>query len=1224
MKPSKTYFDRSLDKGRLKQRIRWTFENYGAPAAVDLVERLKNLGFRSAAAAGISLGVEDLRIPHEKRRATKRTELVVRFSEVATTRGSNTVAERSQARVQAWARASESRKTAIVDTFRSQDPLSPLYMRAFSGARGNRTQVRQLIGRRGLRVDPLGRLVEFPIRSNFKEGRTLTEFLISCYGARKGIVDTALRTATAGYLTRRLVDVAHYQVIGRLDCGTRRAIRLQPLQTDDGRPLTPLSERLVGRALARPLLGLAPRNTFLTYELAEQATRQGRNPWVRSALSCRASTLGPRPERFLRQRYLSADVRDPAPRLRGFSLCQRCYGWSLADAGLVHLGEAVGILAAQSIGEPGTQLTRRTFHTGGVFSAGGGSVLRAARTGWIHFAKPTKGRLARTRIGRIGFLTRQPGSLCLRDPNGEKRLELDFPSGTLLFVREGQKVLEGFTLGEKPPALVIREGELVVRRNRTNHGGQLVYVDVQEKVPVSKTLDWSTISRTDTFSRIRLLGGEVVSLPKRNETGGSFPFKTGDRVAPSVISSLTSRVAPREWQTENGKSKEQFSFASFSARKSFQKGTYLFRTSQEIFEEFRQKQSWKQEAAALKQAVLFSTPLPLASSSLQNLDGLSLGWILPSKKQSFSSSRVLCLPKYPRSSFLISDPLQAPPKRKRKASPNEVSSSLRSKPILSRAILYNVANFNALKNAPRFPDASSPACSIAKSIQRPQGLQKGSFLQILNKQAPSWLESDIKMVTEAKTNHGTVSFSTLDHAKELQSQVSTTGLLKKPVLQVSYQRLLRSYLPDDLNCLQDAQGFNTRGGRKLAQPLSNLYGLLCLRTNEWGEFAAEQSLPNKQLRQLFIGRRNVGGVKLPILKKVRPIGSYCSPPFHIGGSGGPTWPGQLISYHRGRAVLRRTTDWNLPPESRIRGNSGDLIPRYWPISASRERLVETGDITSGIPRVEALLEARERSGIAPYVQGLFDRFKERGDAPRLAVRKSVHAAQRAIIDSVQRIYRTNGVVIDDKHIELIVRPMGYGEVTRDGAWHEPLARGEIHPIEVLERANQLRGLYNLTKATEERDLYPRIEYQPLILGLTRASLLTTSESFLSAASFQETSRVLARSGVRGRTDYLLGLKENLILGTRLPIGTAARHLLLTPTSLTKGEEKERAFTSDQTLTKVPKNWLVFASNGKNREEFMDRRWNDRPILPKDPSWLDALVYLGETFEREEPLPWLSL
>lgn len=1069
MNHSSLFFDRSLDKGRLKQLIRWTFENYGSPAAVELAERLKNVGFRAAASAGISLGIEDLRIPEEKRLATKRSELTVRLSEVSTARGAATVAERSQARVQAWARASESRKNAIVDTFRSFDPLSPLYRRAFSGARGNRTQVRQLIGRRGLRVDPLGRLVEFPIRSNFKEGRTLTEFLISCYGARKGIVDTALRTATAGYLTRRLVDVGHYQVIGRLDCGTRRAIRIQALYTEEGRILTPVSERWIGRALAHPLPGVAPRNTFLTHELAERIAQLGINPWVRSTLSCRAGSLGPRPERFQRQRYLSADVRDPAPRLRGFSLCQRCYGWSLADAGLVHLGEAVGILAAQSIGEPGTQLTRRTFHTGGVFSAGGASSIRASMPGRITFAKRRRGRLARTRTGRIGFLTREAGTRFLEDR------ELPIPPSTLLFVRHGQTVLEGFTLAEKSLHPTLREGEVVVRRNRTPHGGQVLYHEVQEKQK----------GRTDSFSRIRLLAGETVDLPTRSGRNGSFPFEPGDLLSPSGIASLTKLAAPPVAGKIYGKTGE---------RHGFQKGSYSFVLPYDPFSRSVARQAWKGVASNLFSGTVLCSPLTLSAGN--GYEDVTRGWQKAGGPQ----------PEVAR--------------------------------YLPRARKHVLTSANSRILAP-----------------------------VTNKQARSW--SSPRRGYDSWTDGKAVLLTLV-----AQDANETLRVKRKDgSRQVTSERARRVYPNDGRENVRDSQGFKLRAGRAGS--------FLRSRSNDRGEFVAWQTLSSVQTRQLFLGRHNVGGVQIPRGAEAKRLGAYCSPPLHVVPGAGALWPGYLRSYHRGRAFFRRTTDWNLPPDSLLRGAQGDLLPRYWPITASRGRSQETGDITSGIPRVDSLLEARERSGIAPFVQGLHERFQREGLSPRLAVRKSIYAAQRAIIENVQRIYRTNGVVIDDKHLELIVRPRGFGEVSRDSAWHEPLARGEVHPIDVLERANQLRALYNLTKATGERDLYPRIEYQPLLLGLTRASLLTTSESFLSAASFQETSRVLARSGVRGRTDYLLGLKENLILGTRLPIGTASRHLLLLP-------KEERSSTTRR-----------------------DRRWDDRPNLPKEPSWLDALVYLGE-------------
>jgi RNA polymerase Rpb1, domain 5 len=1112
------FFDRSLDKGRLKDLLRWTFEEYGAPAAVDLAERLKNIGFRSAASAGISLGREDLRIPKEKRRVTRRAEGAVRWTELSTPRGAKTLLERSKTRREAWARASETRKTAIVDTFRSEDPLSPLYLRAFSGARGNRTQVRQLIGRRGLRVDPLGRVVEFPIRSNFKEGRTLTEFLLSCYGARKGIVDTALRTATAGYLTRRLVDVAHYQVIGRLDCGTRRALQFGDLQTNEGRVVRKRSERWIGRALARPIESIGPRNTFVTKELADERTAKGIIPWLRSPLACRAGALGPRPERFLRQRYLSADLREPAPRLRGFSLCQRCYGWSLADAGLVHLGDAVGVLAAQSIGEPGTQLTRRTFHTGGVFSSSSSSVLRASKTGWVAFPNPLKGRRARTRIGTIGYLTRESGTLVLEDDSGKVVAERELPTGVLLLVRNGQQVLEGTTLAEISPPPPVQEGELVVRVARTPQGGQLTFQQLEQK-----RLDDQTY-RTDKLSRIRLRGGELISLPVRSKKSGSFPLFSGDRISPRARTSFVRLTG--SLQTSNVSLAE--TVISGGKRTGFQGASYLRNSSWNPLETTREQK---------KGAWLFTTLTErrVAIRSLQQ--GLKTSHL----------SYAFC------TRF------------------TEIS-----QPVVSSA---NLALANQIPTTPQIPGR------LVRTIQ--------------NKQAPRW-DSAAEFVYDTK---GLGTYEVVA-SKEIKTS-HFSSRYSKPSRGWTTNQLYPNRTAFGQNQLfvhTDSQGWKLRTSFASLRPNSKTRALITNQAQSWGEFRAKQEISNSRGRrenQLVRSRSNTYALQVPLGAAFAKRGSYCTAPSHVTRGAGSVLPGQLRGLGRGWVSLRTTTDWLLPPDSLVRGESGDLRPRNRPITSSRGRAVETGDITSGIPRVEALLEARERSGISLFIQGLYKSFVELKKGPRVAVRRSVHAAQRAILDNVQRIYRTNGVAIDDKHRELIVRPRAFGEVIRDSAWHEPLARGEIHPLEILERANQLRALYNVSTET----LYPRIEYEPIVLGLTKASLLTTSESFLSAASFQETSRVLARAGVRGRTDYLLGLKENLILGTRLPIGTAARHLLLTIQAAQKQTTSDSDLVSTSPQVGPLKESLVQTSGKVTK---------DHPALLHEPSWLDALLYLSSS------------
>jgi len=259
------FFDRTFDKNRIKELVCWKFRCYGQEKTLEFAERLKTIGFRMAVKAGLSIRMEDLLIPKQKQwisRVTKKKILKIKIYERL---GSLTSFEVDHTLLITWVATSERLKNAILETFRKEEPLNPLYLMTFSGARGNLTQVRQLIGMRGLIVEATGRLVKYPIPSNFKEGITLAEFLISCYGARKGIIDTALRTSRAGYLTRRLVDISHFQIISMQDCGTRRGLRIFPLNDQNGDVLVPMEQRRKGRALVHPLTEFGTPNFFFGY-----------------------------------------------------------------------------------------------------------------------------------------------------------------------------------------------------------------------------------------------------------------------------------------------------------------------------------------------------------------------------------------------------------------------------------------------------------------------------------------------------------------------------------------------------------------------------------------------------------------------------------------------------------------------------------------------------------------------------------------------------------------------------------------------------------------------------------------------------------------------------------------------------------------------------------------------------------------------------------------------
>ena len=488
----------------------------GEKQTIETVENLKALGFQFATQAGVSLSVDDLKIPPEKLSLVSQASQQVEATQQAYRRGDLTAIEKLQQLVDTWHRTSETLKQTVVNNFQSTDKLSPVYMMAFSGARGNISQVRQLAGMRGLMADPQGQIIGFPIRSNFREGLTLTEYMISCYGARKGLVDTALRTADAGYLTRRLIDVSQHMIVKAATCATPRGIVLKDLQSAT-KVILPLRERLIGRVLAEDVVELpsttdqsdnqspstwtgskassplmafgapAPTGSMATPSMAgggqrtpgqqrgaqrapsqeggmgstapdPQMGEQGRkfmrmgkgphsrfdrtlNTYQARPLSGQLPLIGNQDilsetSSYSRQSRLVASrnqeisgplasriascrdsvaVRSPLTCSIRHGVCQLCYGWSLSEGRLVTLGEAVGIIAAQSIGEPGTQLTMRTFHTGGVFSGDVMAEIRAPHDGVVDFPQPLQGLLIRTSHGRIAFLTKASGVLLLRN-----------------------------------------------------------------------------------------------------------------------------------------------------------------------------------------------------------------------------------------------------------------------------------------------------------------------------------------------------------------------------------------------------------------------------------------------------------------------------------------------------------------------------------------------------------------------------------------------------------------------------------------------------------------------------------------------------------------------------------------------------------------------------------------------------------------------------------------
>lgn len=421
---SPTFCNRIVNKGQLKSLIHWAFTHYGTARTAELADHLKDLGFRYATKAGVSISVDDLQVPPSKKRLLETAEEEIRVTEDRYTRGEITEVERFQKVIDTWNGTSEELRDEVVRNFRSNNPLNSVYMMAFSGARGNLSQVRQLVGMRGLMANPQGEIIDLPIKTNFREGLTVTEYIISSYGARKGLVDTALRTADSGYLTRRLVDVSQDVIIREIDCGTQRGIPVRHM-TDGDRILIHLRDRLLGRVVLEdvihPTTGevIVAKNNAICEPTAKEIGAAGvQEVIVRSPLTCEAAR----------------------------SVCQSCYGWSLAHAHLVDIGEAVGIIAAQSIGEPGTQLTMRTFHTGGVFTGEVARQIRAPFDGKVTFSKKMRSRPVRTRHGEDALTAEVQTSLKVEGKGKTETFEIT--QGSTLLVKDGQSVKTGQMIAE--------------------------------------------------------------------------------------------------------------------------------------------------------------------------------------------------------------------------------------------------------------------------------------------------------------------------------------------------------------------------------------------------------------------------------------------------------------------------------------------------------------------------------------------------------------------------------------------------------------------------------------------------------------------------------------------------------------------------------------------------------------------------------------------------------
>jgi DNA-directed RNA polymerase subunit beta' len=1220
--PKPKFTNKIIDKKELKKLMAWAFSNYGTGRASYMADRLKELGFHYATKAGISLSVEDLRVPPTKRDLLHKTEEEIKFTEQRYDRGEITAVERFQKVIDTWNNSSESLKDEVIKYFKETDPLNPVYIMAFSGARGNISQVKQLVGMRGLMSDPHGQIIDLPIKSNFREGLTVTEYVISCYGARKGLVDTALRTADSGYLTRRLVDVAQDIIIREVDCGTTRGIVLKDI-VEKNKTLIPLETRLLGRVLFETLYTpdsadvIAHINQDLDSITSKQIVKCGiKSVLVRSPLTCESSR----------------------------SVCQFCYGWSLAHGSLVDLGEAVGIIAAQSIGEPGTQLTMRTFHTGGVFTGELAEQIRAPFDGVLRLPQSLRARSTRTRHGEEALILEESIKIDLYSYDAVKS-KMEFKQGTILFISDNEQFKKLQVIGE-----ISARGNLITERVTkdlsTNISGEVYFSDllVEEKIDRQGNITLTT----SQGGLLWILAGDVYNIPTHAElvVSQNQIVKKNDVLAtteiisdyggtvrlisntPDEIQIITASTSIENAYIEVGKgplTPETPYFLQFEDGKKFlmhcSPGNKI--SNSQIIAELVDNSYCTSTGGFIKYSPIDNSKITKHKRGYEVIEDTTLYWI-PEETHEINKDISLLLVNnnsmVSNQHELIKDLYSVNAGFLSINEDNGIVKDITIKP----GYLHPLEKLDSVLFEPRIFE---PEENFYQNFK----VQNTSFIEIVEIDSNKFflVRPVIKYLIKENTPYLN-QILTNDSRTIIQIDVIQRILVKdgEKIKSFGSVNLLKTYLV--LNIISDLPHLSAdveflpvgREDQDHCQLKLIILESLSIRKDTFGEMNkfftqseltvhdGEKITSGTKVAQTKLLCRSEGEIKsiytnnkstrnILILtesnKKVIEIGNKTSQVskgdlVRYGDqiAEGIISPdsGQIVNLDSSCVTIRSGRPYLVSSGAILQVNHLDLIQAGDILAILVFERSKTGDIVQGLPRIEEILEARkpkepcrlaQRPGrlklylnsddtnivkitetngdISEYSLQSSQKFiVSNGDSLSLAdpltdgppnpheilnifftfyknilslyeaAKLSLQKVQIYLVNEVQNVYQSQNVEISDKHIEVIVRQMTSKVRVEDGG-DTTLLPGELVELQQIENINEAMLLTKGLPAT----------YSPVLLGITKSSLNT--DSFISAASFQETTRVLTEAAIEGKADWLRGLKENVIIGRLIPAGT---------------------------------------------------------------------------------------
>ena len=1246
-KKTPDFINKQMDKGSLKKLLGQMYLEYGGAKAASLANALKNLGYKYATISGTTISIADLSVPSVKKELLKSAEDEIEKSTNRYLKGEITEVERYTKVIDTWSETTAKLTEQVVENF---DRLNPVYMMAFSGARGNLSQVSQLVGMRGLMADAQGQIIDLPIKSNFKEGLSVTEYIISSYGARKGLVDTALKTADSGYLTRRLVDVAQDVIIRADDCHTEKYINMKPI-TDGDVVIVPLIDRLLGRTVAQDIVDaegnvLVIKGTTMNRDDIKKISGLDLQELkVRSGLTCGLE----------------------------YGVCQKCYGWAMTTQKLVDIGEAIGIIAAQSIGEPGTQLTMRTFHTGGAVGVKEAKKEIIAREAGEVVSK-IKARELRTRHGDIVQVSMYEADI---EVKGEKRtVKYHIPAGATLFITDGQKVAKGFKMAEHAPSSQGDSSRLTEKATKditTDISGEIVFEDF--KADEKKDRQGNVSRTTNKQGIIWVLGGDVYTLPG----GSKVQVKDGQKVSKGEKLAETLTISEHGGEVRVGEDLviEDAKFDGKKIKKIVQ-GKELtiviasLQPENATFEQTKKEQLWTVDKTGEKYIV--KAPV---DTTVEN--GMIIAELIDDDCSVSSSGEIRYVDVEVDENQIITKPGKVVfiPEEIHQINKDSTLKMVENGTAVTAGTevvkdvychidgIVEFKEYNDVIHEITIRPGEVHTLSNISELKVDEGevVKKGTViadgikaketsiitimdssvedlpLDDLDEELDSSLSLDedsianqpvqilIRPVQVLEVNQKDVSiqFNTSDDlidiipVTQLQykdgarvrnvdgATITRTSLVLqmqgylshlKGMVELDSNNELRIVVLENLIVRREMEGSSTSSSLQTEllvkdgetiEPRTPVAKTQVLAMND--AIASINKEDAEDARRLLL-ISDSSNTKVSVKgKAVVKKGDFVKTDKVLAESG-ETSPvsGVVTAVNKGEISIRNGRPYLISPGTMLQIDSGALVLRGDLLATLVFEREKTGDIVQGLPKVEELLEGRKPKDCAILAEydgtakieidddglprlflvddgGSSSEIKYAIDAnvivsngqritkgqPLTSGPMNPHdvmrlcgpeAAQQYLVDEVQRVYRSQGVEIADKHIEIIVRQMTK-KVKIIDAGDTNLLPGELIEMQTFEKEN---------KAAEEAGKAPATcEY--MLLGITKASLNT--ESFISAASFQETTRILTEAAVDGKKDLLRGLKENVIIGRLIPAGTGFHHLINADEERDR-EERKRA------------------------------------------------------------------